>query len=161
MNDDTAQRERGKHLNNVEIAKILGLAKAGKSQREIARLMHCTQKPVQNALTNYDFETFQGRDPRREYKRKTTKREDRYIERVLKQNHSIPLKDITNKIDPNISESTLQRRRSEAGLNSYIAAVKPGLRPENVAARLEWALRYKDWTVEDWKKVIWSDESSI
>jgi hypothetical protein len=101
------------------------------------------------------------RDSRRTYTRKTTKREDRYIERVIKQNYDIPLKDITNKLDVNISQSTVRRRRSEAGLESYVAAVKPGLRAQNVAARLEWALQYKDWTVEDWKKVIWSDESSI
>ena len=161
MDDSIVQREKGKHLNDIEIAKILGLSKAGKSQREIANLMHCSQKPIQNALINYDFKTFQGRNARREYKRKTTKREDRYIKRVLKQNHDLPLKYIANKIDSNISESTLRRRRSEAGLNSYVAAVKPGLRDENVAARLQWALHYKDWTVEDWKKVIWSDESSV
>jgi DDE superfamily endonuclease len=46
-------------------------------------------------------------------------------------------------------------------LGSYIAAKKPGLSAENVAKRLAWAEKYKDWTVEDWKKVIWSDESSI
>jgi hypothetical protein len=29
------------------------------------------------------------------------------------------------------------------------------------AARLEWALVHKDWTLEDWKKVIWTDETSV
>jgi len=29
-------------------------------------------------------------------------------------------------------KTTLQRRRSEAGLGSYVAATKPGLRAENV-----------------------------
>ena len=43
----------------------------------------------------------------------------------------------------------------------YVAAEKPGVHSENVAARLEWALRYKDWTIEDWKHVIWCDESSL
>jgi len=47
------------------------------------------------------------------------------------------------------------------GLGSYIAAKKPGLRIENIAKRLEWAEKYKHWTVDDWKRVIWSDESSI
>ena len=28
-------------------------------------------------------------------------------------------------------------------------------------ARLQFALRYKDWTIEDWKNVIWSDETSV
>lgn len=27
--------------------------------------------------------------------------------------------------------------------------------------RLEWCLAHKDWTLEDWKNVIWSDETSI
>jgi hypothetical protein len=52
-------------------------------------------------------------------------------------------------------------RRSKAGLGSYVAAEKPGLRKENVVKRLEWAIKYKDWMVEDWKHIIWSDESSI
>lgn len=164
MTDAHGSRTSGQHLTDIEIAKILGLAKGGKSQREIARLMHCSQKPVHNALTNYDFDTFQGRDQRREYKRKTTVREDRYIERVLKQNDSLPLRDITNivsqKVVP-ISTMTLSRRRSEAGLGSYIAAEKPGLRAENVEKRLQWALEHRDWTIEQWKRVIWSDESSL
>ena len=28
-------------------------------------------------------------------------------------------------------------------------------------ARLEFAERHLDWTVEDWKKVVWSDETKI
>jgi hypothetical protein len=80
MTDAHGLRTSGQHLNDIEIAKVLGLAKGGKSQREIARLMHCSQKPIHNALANYDFDTFQGHDQRREYKRKTTVHEDQYIE---------------------------------------------------------------------------------
>ena len=60
MTNPHSIRTSGQHLNDIEIAKVLGLAKADKSQQEIARLMHCSQKSIQNALTNYDFETFQG-----------------------------------------------------------------------------------------------------
>ena len=96
--------------------------------------MHCTSKPVRNVLINYDFNMFQGCDTRHEYKQKTTKREDRYIERTLKQNFDIPLRDITNIIAPKISEKTLRCRWSEAGLESYVAAVKPSLQSVNVTA---------------------------
>jgi hypothetical protein len=107
------------------------------------------------------FETFQGRKVTRISQQKTTKHEDRYIERALKQNNSLPLRDITNIIGLPISERTVRRRRSEAGLGSYVATEKPGLSSQNVAKRLAWAERYKDWTIDEWKKVIWSDESSI
>ena len=163
--DVPVERERGKHLSDADIGKILGLAKALMPQRKIATLMKCTRKTVQHVLATFLFETFQGRNSQPERPRKTTEREDRYILRIIKQNDSAPLRDITNiinnKIDVPISEHTVRRRRSEAGLGRYIAATKPGLRLENVTKRLEWALRYKDWTIEDWKRIIWSDESSI
>ena len=79
----------------------------------------------------------------------------------MKQNSFLPLRDITNIIGLPISETTVHHRQSEAGLGSYVAAQKPGLSAEQMDARLHWALRYKDWTIEDWKKVIWSDESSL
>ena len=46
-------------------------------------------------------------------------------------------------------------------MGSYIAVKKPGLSAENIRKRLDWAIKYKDWTIEDWKKVIWSDECSV
>ena len=154
-------REKGQHLSDIDIGKILGLAKAAMPQRKIASLMKTALHTIQNILATYLFETFHGRNPRRNYPRKTSEGEDRYILRALKQNDDLPLQDITNKIDLGISERTVRRRRSEAGLGSYIVAEKPGLRVENMAKRLEWAMKYKDWTAEDWKRVIWSDESSI
>jgi hypothetical protein len=122
--------------------------------------MKCTQNAIQNILATYLFDTFQGRNPPREYPRKTSKREDRYILHALQQNNDLPLRDITNKIALGIS-TTLRRRRSEAGLGSYIAAEKPWLTSVNVRKRLGWAMKYKHWTIEDWKKVIWSDECSV
>jgi len=85
-----------KHLTDVNIAKILGLAKGNVSQRNIASIMKCSRKTIQHTLVTYLFETFQGINSRREYKRKTTKQEDEDIIRVLKQNYDVPLRDITN-----------------------------------------------------------------
>ena len=38
---------------------------------------------------------------------------------------------------------------------------KPLLSPRHRKQRLAFALKYKEWTVEDWKRVIWSDETKI
>ena len=91
MTGSSGPRLPGQHLSDVDIGKILGLAKAELPQRIIASLMKCSQKAIQNVLANYLFETFQGRSPRREYVNKTTKCEDRYIEHALKQNDHFPL----------------------------------------------------------------------
>ena len=38
---------------------------------------------------------------------------------------------------------------------------KSGLLPSMREARLAFCLRYKNWTLEDWKNVIWSGETSV
>lgn len=39
--------------------------------------------------------------------------------------------------------------------------VKPGLTDAHREARYQFALRHEHWTLEDWKAVIWSDETSV
>jgi len=42
-----------------------------------------------------------------------------------------------------------------------VAVAKPFLSERHTERRLAWALEHRDWTVDDWSKVIWSDEASI
>ena len=39
--------------------------------------------------------------------------------------------------------------------------MKPGLKLENKENCLKWYLDYRAWTFDDWKNVIWSDETSV
>jgi hypothetical protein len=86
METPTAPRVTGQHLTDIDIAKILGLAKGLFPQRKIATLMKCSQKAVQHTLVTYVFETFQGKNLWHKYQRKTTKLEDRHIVCTLKEN---------------------------------------------------------------------------
>src|SRR5947209_5184585 len=121
MTEPGTERKSGEYLSDVQIGQILALDKVAISQRKIAALLNCSRKAVQNALTTFHIETFTHHNLTRKHARKTTKREDRYIERALKQNFDLPLKDITNIVALPISEQTIRRRRSEAGLGSYVA----------------------------------------
>ena len=60
-----------------------------------------------------------------------------------------------------VSERTMRRTMASIG----IKAVKPGRRPfmnnQQKANRLKWAQEHHHWTVEDWKRVLWSDETII
>ncbi|CDR18259.1 unnamed protein product, partial [Oncorhynchus mykiss] len=59
------------------------------------------------------------------------------------------------------SARTVRQRLLEDGLVSRRAAKKPLLSRKNIRDRLIFCKRYRDWTVEDWGKVIFSDESPI
>lgn len=149
------------HLTDVEIASILSFAEARWSTRAIARKVHRSQSVVSRTLRNYEFESFITRKPRPKYKRKTTPREDRLLVITAKKNDDLPLRDITNISGVPVSDKTLSRRLKEVELYSRIRRRKPFLKPHHKAARLEWAYRYVNWTVDDWKRVIWSDECPI
>ena len=149
------------HLSDSEIAKILALDHSGLSTRAIASEVVCSQSTVSRILQTYDYKTFNSRDRTRIRKRKTTEHEDRILTRVAKANDDKAYHDIIYMFSIKVSRKTLRHRLKEIDLYSRIRRQKPLLKPSHKAARLRWARKYQHWTVEDWKKVIWSDESSI
>ena len=42
-----------------------------------------------------------------------------------------------------------------------LAQKKPFLRDDHRRRRLKFALQHQNWTFEEWKKVIWTDESTF
>lgn len=61
----------------------------------------------------------------------------------------------------NVSADTVRRALKKAGMKSAGKVKKPRLLPHHIRARLDFAVGHKDWTVEDWKRIIWSDETKI
>lgn len=71
---------------------------------------------------------------------------------------------IANKVletSVHISAKTVWNILHLLGYSACKPTYKPGLTHEAKAARLRWCIEHKDWTLEDWKNVIWSDETSV
>ncbi|KAJ1299760.1 hypothetical protein OPQ81_000669 [Rhizoctonia solani] len=60
-----------------------------------------------------------------------------------------------------ISPRTVRRALKRAGLKPKKKVKKPKLTPAHIKARIHFAEAHKDWTIEDWKRVLWSDETKI
>jgi transposase len=60
-----------------------------------------------------------------------------------------------------INAETVRRALKETGLKAAHKQKKPRLLPKHRRQRMDFAILHKDWTVEDWKRVIWSDETKI
>jgi transposase len=60
-----------------------------------------------------------------------------------------------------VSVATIRRALKDAGLISFVKPKKPLLSKKNVKARLLFAKTHLDWTLDDWRRVIWSDETKI
>ena len=59
------------------------------------------------------------------------------------------------------STSTVQRSLLESAPRGGIAAKKPLLRDNNKKKRSAWAKKHKQWTLDQWKSVLWCDESNF
>lgn len=53
------------------------------------------------------------------------------------------------------------RELKDLGLKSGAKHKKPMLTKKHIAAHLKWAKVHEGWTLENWKRVIWSDETKI
>jgi len=49
----------------------------------------------------------------------------------------------------------------EANIKKWVAKSRPKLKPVHIAKGLEWARAYRDWTAEDFERVIWSDKCIV
>lgn len=68
---------------------------------------------------------------------------------------------LENDLEIKVNEHTVRRALQEAGLKAREKVSKPFLSAKNVKTRLQFAKDYKIFTKEDWKQVIWSDETKI
>jgi hypothetical protein len=68
------------------------------------------------------------------------------------------LRNVTNQP---LSAQTVHRNLKAAGLKAVVKKKKPFLSKRHRKARMDFALAHQHWTVEDWKKVVWSDETKI
>lgn len=59
------------------------------------------------------------------------------------------------------SVRTIRNRLIEFGLHARSPRKKPLLNRTNINARLAWAKKYQAWTIDQWKRVLWSDESGF
>ena len=67
-----------------------------------------------------------------------------------------------NSIIPNpVNPQTVRNALKEAGLHSAMKKKVPMLKAAHHARCLKFAEYHQNWTVEDWKRVLWSDETKI
>lgn len=59
------------------------------------------------------------------------------------------------------SNRTIARTLNNSGFRRCVAVSKPFLSEAHKAKRLRWALEHQDWDIEDWYRVIWTDESAM
>ncbi|KAI2666320.1 Transposable element Tcb1 transposase [Labeo rohita] len=144
-------------LTVVQKTIIDTLHKGGKPQIFIASEAGCSQ----SAVSKHVNRKLSGRK-KCGRKRCTTSRENRSLERLVKQNRIKNLGELHKEwTEVKESRATTHRRVKEFGYSCHIPLVKPLLNHRQRQRRLTWAKEKKKWTVVQWSKVLFSDESKF
>ena len=95
----------------------------------------------------------------------TNDRIDKKIKSLAENSNSPNAVDIANSLEKmslaTISPQTVRNRLHHFGLYGRNIISKPLLTDNHRKKRLAFAKKYRNWTIDDWKNVLWSDESKI
>lgn len=154
---DTTPRKRSKIITLAEHSSM--------TQRQIAAECHIGLATVNSIIKRYR-ETGSITPQKKGNcgrKRKTSPADDRLIVRKSKLNPRLTAVDLTRELmattGANIHVTTVRRRLLEAGRRARKPIKKQLLTPVMCKKRLMWAKLHQHWTVNDWKNVLFSDES--
>lgn len=140
---------------------IIDLALKEYSQRSIAAMTGRPLKTVNRICQAYKTEGRIGDAPHRRRPRATTEEEDQLIIAAVADDPFQTANEIMENTGVNAHPATVRNRLKEAGLHSRVAAQKPFLNSTHKTKRLQFAEQHASWTSEEWKRVIFTDESTF
>ena len=156
-------KKRG--LSVAERSKIVTLHEEGYSERQILNRVKFSKTAVHQAIVKFrNCGSFQDLH-RSGRPRVTSQRDDHLIKRMAVRSPTSSSKKIRSALllkGTVASTATVKRRLAdEFGLKAYKPAKKPRLTPSMKAKRYAFAKAHQHWTTENWRKVLFSDESTV
>lgn len=155
-------------LNLEEKAKVMALVAEGLSNREIGRRLgrsNTAVRRVKQAAATLGTTSAPHRKKGTGRKRKTDRRTDKMLEREVKKDPFVTAKELKGMYPDLLGEVSVRtvqvRLQKDLKLPCRRAAPKPLLTMKMRKQRVDFCKRYAHWTEEDWRKVIFSDESAF
>lgn len=150
-------------LTEFERGVIIGGWLFGHSEREIEEKTDHPKTTIHDTIERYRETGTVTPPPRTGRPRILSDRDKRHLERIVRSNRKQTTRQVHNNFVESsgtaVSISTIKRALYDAGYNSRVAARKPYISLKNQSDRLKWCRERRNWEEDDWKTVIWSDES--
>ena len=131
------------------------------SHEDIGTQLRIPRQTITDFLTRYRKRQSIENLPRPGRPRKTSNITNRWLVRNAESDTRVPFQELRNILNINISKRTLQRRLHEAGIRKWRAVKRALLTQNDAKKRRKWAREHRHWTADDWRRVIWSDESRV
>ena len=154
---------KSKELSDFDRGVICGLAEHAKwTGTQISKELGVPRTTVVTIIKKYRTEGITTVQPRPGRPAKLTARAEHHLTLLVRRDSfeplSVHMQNLAKATDP-ISLTTLRNALRKNGFYSCRPSKKPFLSLRHKKTRREWVDDKMNWTLDDWKKVIWSDES--
>ena len=149
-------------LSDFERGMIVGLHLAGKSGRDIEKILKVGKSTANRVISAYHESEKTTTAPRTGRPPILDEQSTRQLVRTVKKNRKAAVEEITHEfasgLNISVSKRTVQRVLHKEGFYARVGVRKPFVSETNRTRRLKWSEERKSWT-DEWNSVIWSDES--
>lgn len=152
-------------ITAAQVAQAVLLTEQGRTQREVALFLNVPRTTLRHALTRYRETGLYSRRPGSGRNRCTTARDDRFIVLTALRDRFLTAVESRRRLQAArgvvVSERTVRRRMQEQNLSARRPVRVPELLRRHRVERLRFAREHAHWRVEQWSKVLFTDESRI
>jgi transposase len=151
-----------KALSQSTVDSVLALLDSGHTHAQIKTRVGVSAGSITNICSTHrpDLNKSTGGRPR-----KLNPVAVRHAVRLVTNHNSVSTREATRTLQKltgqSINPRTVRRALKGAGLRPIKKVRKPKHARRHIAARIAFARAHKDWTIEDWKRVLWSDETKV
>lgn len=156
---------RGKPVSQEVRKIIISYSNNGKSTYQISKDLSLPRSTIQTIIEHhrkYGIVTCLKKSGR---PRITTKAENRILKKIIKENRRARAGELTvlwrDAIKKDVSVDTCKRVMRRMGYGFYTAKEKPLLTKKQKTNRVKFAQKHRNWTADQWRRIIWSDESKF
>ena len=161
LGEISGNRAKGHELTVNQRAQIVGAVKCGATIVDVSKTLNFNPTTVITTVQKDSIRQDNQSLPRSGRPKKADARDIRTIVRYVRINPKHTYRQIKQQLRISLSASTIKRILAPFHIRKWQCKKRPELSTEIAKLRHKWVLLRKDWSVEDWALIIFSDESSV